>query len=67
MIANLELSLHSRKDGACSTNSQHSEFLLCGCDGHLGLCVMEKKVNSFHQMGGYMGSQRGGTLTLLTD
>lgn len=67
MMANLELSLHSRKDGACSTNSQYSEFLLCGCDGHLGRCVMEKKVNSFNQMGGYVGSQRVRALTLLTD
>lgn len=64
MIANLELTLHSRKDGACSANSQHSEFLLCGCDDYLGLCVMEKKVNFFNQMSGYVGSQAVRTLIL---
>lgn len=56
MTVNLELSLHSRGDGFCSANSQPSEFLLCGSDGHLVLHVMEKEVNFFNQ-GGYAGTQ----------
>lgn len=48
MIADQDLFLHSREDGSCFTNYQHCEFLLCGSDGHFGLCVMEKKVNFFN-------------------
>lgn len=67
MIVDLELFLHSRRVGSSSTNCQHSEFLLCGSDSHLGLCVMGKKVNFFHQQGGDMGSQTAKALTQFTD